>query len=311
MSNVYHVILSDGPMQLWDSRFRQPDGLAFAFVSHAPLAGLAWVDVEDDSCDGRLAPCEHGRLHVRLFARNPFLGAPLDATTLELALPDGLVPASWTLSFMDNPLDAVTPTPEQLAADGVVTTPPGLFRVELATLETRFPVLPAPPPESFRDVLVVDLWLETPSAGLLPPAPVSLAGPVVTGTAGGRTWVESASGIPLPVAVGPPGEVSPAGTPQPLRFLSDKVTLTWEEPARSGAWSFDVYRGLVSGLREGAAGACLASGVVANAWSDPEPPPAIRGDGYFYLVVGVDCAGAGALGTGSDGVARRPAVECP
>jgi len=76
---------------------------------------------------------------------------------------------------------------------------------------------------------------------------------------------------------------------------------------------YDVTRGLLSASHDGDYGACLVDGTVATSASDPSIPPA--GDGYLYLVRGVDdaCGGPGTWGLNSSGLERVNAnpSACP
>jgi hypothetical protein len=107
--------------------------------------------------------------------------------------------------------------------------------------------------------------------------------------------VPTASVIPAAIvcASGLPGEVSPTGAPQPLRFL-DHDTLVWEDGLRSGAAEFNVYRGSLSALAAGDTGACLVAGLTSATWTDGDvPAPA---EGRFYLVTGSNAGGEGSAG---------------
>jgi hypothetical protein len=78
--------------------------------------------------------------------------------------------------------------------------------------------------------------------------------------------------------------------------------LTWTGSAI--AESYSISRGALSALAPGDYGACLESGLIDNAATDPELP--LPGDGFFYLVQGVSpsCGATGTLGSDSGGVER-------
>jgi len=76
--------------------------------------------------------------------------------------------------------------------------------------------------------------------------------------------------------------------------------------------TYSVARVLLSELGPGEYGQCIASGISGSSFIEGEPPPA--GDGFGYLVRGVDSAcGLGTLGADSSGRLRQdPDVEvCP
>lgn len=105
----------------------------------------------------------------------------------------------------------------------------------------------------------------------------------------------------------PPGEV------QNLAFTSN-TAFTWD--ALPAAGSYSVYRTslgtFVDANSDGAAdsyGACLDSGLPANADSDATPPPS--GSGFAYLVTGKNPAGEGTLGRASSGAVRPNTSPCP
>ncbi len=97
------------------------------------------------------------------------------------------------------------------------------------------------------------------------------------------------------------------------------VSVTGTAPARVG-WSaapsadrYDVTRGALSALAPGAYGPCLADDLAEPFVDDGAMPAA--GDGYLYLVRGVDagCGGAGDYGSDSTGASRSNAdpAACP
>ncbi len=106
----------------------------------------------------------------------------------------------------------------------------------------------------------------------------------------------------------PPGEVSPPGSPEPLRFL-DRVTLAWEDAAASGAEWFNLYRGNAAWLRDGVPLACLRPDLPENRAEDAEVPGA--GTAWAYLVTGENGGGEGPRGTDSDGAPRPSDPSCP
>jgi hypothetical protein len=115
------------------------------------------------------------------------------------------------------------------------------------------------------------------------------------------TWVVSVS----PLA--PPAEVSPPGSPQPLRFL-DRESLSWEDASGAAAFAYNLYRGSLADLASGAYGVCLQSGVEQNSTLEPDLPP--DGVGWSYLVTGVNPAGEGPLGQASSGAPRTSTAPC-
>jgi hypothetical protein len=108
-------------------------------------------------------------------------------------------------------------------------------------------------------------------------------------------------------AAGPPGEVSPAGSTLPLRFL-DHATLAWEDANRNGAATFNLYRGSIEGLVSGDTGSCLMASIAATSIADPANPSS--GDGWFYLVTGENAEGEGSRGNGAGCAPRAPVNSC-
>ncbi len=106
----------------------------------------------------------------------------------------------------------------------------------------------------------------------------------------------------------PPGEVSPPGSDEPLRF-ADKVTLVWEPAAASGAEWFNLYRGDLADLSTENVGACLQPGIETNTTTDAEEPAA--GAGFDYVVTGENGTGEGPAGSASNGDPRSPSDACP
>jgi len=103
-----------------------------------------------------------------------------------------------------------------------------------------------------------------------------------------------------------PGEVSGVG------FASAGLLSwsSWNAAAGSGT-VYDLLRGDLAGLRSGvpvASASCVATGIVATAFSDPsDPGPA---GGYVYLVQARNACGAGGYGAATDGSPRTHAA-CP
>jgi N-acetylneuraminic acid mutarotase len=113
----------------------------------------------------------------------------------------------------------------------------------------------------------------------------------------------------------------PAGVSTLIAGKSGSVAqLSW--PAVFSADSYDVTRGVLGTLRAGAGDftpsvdACLANGQAGTTASDPTPaPPA---DGFWYLVRGNNCAGAGTFDEGvasqlgaRDAEVAASALACP
>jgi hypothetical protein len=105
----------------------------------------------------------------------------------------------------------------------------------------------------------------------------------------------------------PPAEVSPPGSPQPLRFVR-KATLSWEDASDAGAFGYNLYRGHLTDLESGAYGHCIRQGLPDHSVTDLSvPQPA---SGWFYLVAGVNPVGEGPLGHASSGAPRVAALPC-
>jgi hypothetical protein len=101
------------------------------------------------------------------------------------------------------------------------------------------------------------------------------------------------------------------GTPGEVALLEavaadGAVSLSWSAAPRADR--YDLSRGLLGQLH-GGYGSCLVDGLAALSYEDATEPPA--GDGFHYLVRGVDdgCGGAGTSGTDSAGVPRPS--PCP
>lgn len=114
---------------------------------------------------------------------------------------------------------------------------------------------------------------------------------------------------PITVTIRPvPREISPPGAAALVIFTSP-TDLTWEAAFGTGADSFNLYRGEVSGLASGDYGACLAPDLGTNAASDLEiPGPGIA---WHYLVTGRNPTGEGPLGNRSTGEPRTNPTPCP
>ena len=103
------------------------------------------------------------------------------------------------------------------------------------------------------------------------------------------------------------------GRPPDLAGLSlagrQPTHLSWA--ATPTAETYDVSRGLLSGLSSGGYGSCVARGLVTPQWDDSGAAPA-PGAGFGYLVRGVDtgCGGSGSWGTTSSGT-ERGVSGCP
>jgi len=108
----------------------------------------------------------------------------------------------------------------------------------------------------------------------------------------------------LPAA---PLEVSPAGTAEPVLFTS-KETLVWEDGAASGASTFNLYRGDLSGLDSGEYGTCLDSDLPANSATDSDVPAS--GVGWLYLITGANPGGEGPMGGNSASDPRPNGSPC-
>jgi hypothetical protein len=304
ISNEYHVTIHDGDTLLWESR--EAGFIGRTVVESAPMPHVELVDMTGIGCDGRLLACEHGTVRLRLYARNPYFGSDMTDVRLDLPLPTACCVMGWQLHHHDNPMDAVTPPPEDLVADGVVTLMEDYFRVDVSRLETRFNDRPAVAPPVFRDLFEVDLLLETPPGGF--GSDITFPGLTVSGTVRGLSKSETSGPLVIPVVEPSTMEVSPAGSEMPLRLLPDKRTLTWEHCAPLAADTFNVYRGLLADLHAGGYGTCLAQGLAEPSVVDDESPGS--GRGFFYLVSAVNCAGEGTLGADSLDRARVVASPC-
>lgn len=129
---------------------------------------------------------------------------------------------------------------------------------------------------------------------------------VITGAAAVSTPILEPIGMEC--AETPPSEVSPPGAETPLRLQAPQL-LSWEDGARSGSRTFNVYRGSIGELRSGSYGDCLLEDLATNSTLVPADPPA--GAAWFYLVAGENPAGDGPLGHSSLRATRRPVAVCP
>lgn len=303
--NDYHVTIHEGPVLLWDSRWSgQP--AARATVNRAPIPAIAFVGLENTSCSDHLLSCSEGTLHLRLFARNPVVGVDMKDVVLELDLPEGLSVVSSDFHFHDNPLDSYTPTPAELAATGVETIEPDLYRVQVERLTPRERRSDAP--RMFRDLFEVELRLALPPGGLGPIGELVFDGFRVVGDIQGTDYEEVAAPLLLPVHDGTPPEVGSVSSPRPLTVGPDE-RLVWERCSGQPLEAFNVYRGTISELREGSSGTCLATGRRSSFLDDPERPE--PGTTWFYLVNGDACTGEGTFGHDSLGNERASAAGCP
>ena len=110
----------------------------------------------------------------------------------------------------------------------------------------------------------------------------------------------------LPCEGVPPLEVSPPGSPEPLRFL-DPQMMVWEDGAASCSTSFQIYRGDLDSLTTGFYSPCYEDAVTASSTSDDEEP--LEGQVFYYMVSGENAAGEGTLGGGWAG-ARTNQIAC-
>lgn len=101
-------------------------------------------------------------------------------------------------------------------------------------------------------------------------------------------------------------ELLPPPEVRALRFVS-ATRLEWNELAEAD--SYTLLRGDTAELARGGTGECLAAGLLEPRAEDPETPR--PGEGWFYLVAGVNELGAGSLGAASDGSLRGfPSSPC-
>lgn len=94
----------------------------------------------------------------------------------------------------------------------------------------------------------------------------------------------------------------------PVRFL-DKETLVWENKEFNGADSFNLYRGVVSGLGAANYGHCLQANIPVSEAADPSVP---TGSTVFcYVVTARNVAGEGTMGFDSSETMRPNTNPCP
>lgn len=118
-------------------------------------------------------------------------------------------------------------------------------------------------------------------------------------------------GIPNPADCAPL-DVAQGLPPALTNLLLIDVTpthLTWG--SAPSVETFDVARGLLTTISSGDYGECIIRGLTAAEYDDTDAPPP-QGDGFAYLVRGVDtgCGGAGSWGQDSAG-SERTVTACP
>jgi len=109
----------------------------------------------------------------------------------------------------------------------------------------------------------------------------------------------------------PPLEVSPPGSPQPLR-VERSVEVSWEDAGVNGAERFHLYRFDLEGTGLGgdcSLPACTPLVLDTNVHVDPESPGLDRG--WAYLVAGTVAGEEGPLGRDSFGRLRPVPLTCP
>jgi DNA-binding beta-propeller fold protein YncE len=140
-------------------------------------------------------------------------------------------------------------------------------------------------------------------------------------SAPGECWIEDACYADGQLNPGNPCEVCDATDPivwtpalpvevDGVAVAAGPTILSWSPQA--GA-VYDVAGGIVLALQTdgGAASAgCLQDDVIGTAWEDTRPDPPL-GAGYYYLVRSESSCGQGTWGTGSQGEARQPLLDCP
>ena len=107
--------------------------------------------------------------------------------------------------------------------------------------------------------------------------------------------------------------------PDTFGFESDGTTLCW--PAVTGALSYDIYRGDLSGLvdgdddglPDGGYGTCMTGldDDPGDTFFEDADVPSPEEAGFFYLMSVVDSEGDHGIGTTSAGLPRTPGVPCP
>jgi hypothetical protein len=119
----------------------------------------------------------------------------------------------------------------------------------------------------------------------------------------------------------PPPEVPPSGVPSlVVEGSGGATTLTWWPLEEASA--YDVVRGGLNALRDSggdfgaSVNSCIADDTEVTSAEDAEVPAS--GDGFWYLVRGVNCVGPGSYDTGepSQSGSRDPgigssALACP
>jgi hypothetical protein len=101
-------------------------------------------------------------------------------------------------------------------------------------------------------------------------------------------------------------EYAPVAEVAGVTIAPDRQTLNWSAAPR--AREYEVIRGVLSAIQSGAGFTiCLSNGSALPSASDSQIPPS--GDGFGYLVRGLDCAGSGGTwGPERDGTIVDP---CP
>ena len=82
----------------------------------------------------------------------------------------------------------------------------------------------------------------------------------------------------------------------------------WEDASAAGALSYNLYRGLVTGLAGGDYGTCKETGIAGNGTAEGEVPP--PGVAWFYLVTGANPAAEGPMGETSGSGPRVNSAPC-
>ena len=105
-----------------------------------------------------------------------------------------------------------------------------------------------------------------------------------------------------------PEEISAPTADEPLVF-SSPATLIWEDGTEMRAFTYNLYRGELSGLDGSDYGVCRVAGLEQNSYQDEIDDPA-AGQAWFYLVSGANPAGEGPLGDKSSGLPRSNVAPC-
>ncbi|MEM7246042.1 MAG: hypothetical protein AAF533_11915 [Acidobacteriota bacterium] len=161
MSNDLHLKLLDGELVVFESKLTHGSGAGEAGVGEAPMAKVELLEIEG----GSLQRGRDAEILLRLYARNPAVGAPLEDVVMTLGLPAGTELLESSLHHHDNPLDAVDPAPGDLVAAATLTHEGDLIRVEAERVDHRFIDVPSAPP-IFWDLLEADLRLRIPASAL-------------------------------------------------------------------------------------------------------------------------------------------------